>query len=189
MAKFGKLTKLIKKWPSFTKNHHSTTESTSSVATTKVSKCEDLQLVYVGKSRRPYMLSSNVINHPLVQELLDRSSRFINELHDQKTVLVLACEVVLFEHLLWMLEDSFSNHDDDDDREIGSVQELADLKTGFILFPIGYYGECGKRGGYMEITGFASDVREQIYKLASVNLCSNISGQILASLVMSPPKV
>ncbi|CAG7899693.1 unnamed protein product [Brassica rapa] len=53
----------------------------------------------------------------------------------------------------------------------------------------GYYGECGKRGGYMEITGFTSDVREQIYKLASVNLCSNISGQILASLVMSAPKV
>ncbi|XP_024006656.1 alanine aminotransferase 2, mitochondrial [Eutrema salsugineum] len=52
----------------------------------------------------------------------------------------------------------------------------------------GYYGECGKRGGYMEVTGFTSDVREQIYKVASVNLCSNISGQILASLVMSPPK-
>ncbi|KAM4099591.1 hypothetical protein ACB094_05G003100 [Castanea mollissima] len=53
----------------------------------------------------------------------------------------------------------------------------------------GFYGECGKRGGYMEITGFSPEVREQIYKVASVNLCSNISGQILASLVMSPPKV
>uniref|UniRef100_A0A1J3HKW0 alanine transaminase n=1 Tax=Noccaea caerulescens TaxID=107243 RepID=A0A1J3HKW0_NOCCA len=52
----------------------------------------------------------------------------------------------------------------------------------------GYYGECGKRGGYMEVTGFTSDVREQIYKMASVSLCANISGQILASLVMSPPK-
>jgi hypothetical protein len=54
---------------------------------------------------------------------------------------------------------------------------------------IGYYGECGKRGGYMEITGFSAPVREQIYKVASVNLCSNITGQILASLVMNPPKV
>ncbi|XP_029123827.1 alanine aminotransferase 2 isoform X2 [Elaeis guineensis] len=53
----------------------------------------------------------------------------------------------------------------------------------------GYYGECGKRGGYMEVTGFSADVREQIYKVASVNLCSNISGQILASLVMNTPKV
>jgi alanine transaminase len=41
----------------------------------------------------------------------------------------------------------------------------------------------------MEVTGFSPDVREQMYKVASVNLCSNISGQILASLVMSPPKV
>ncbi|XP_047266203.1 alanine aminotransferase 2, mitochondrial [Capsicum annuum] len=53
----------------------------------------------------------------------------------------------------------------------------------------GYYGECGKRGGYMEFTGFRPEIREQIYKVASVNLCSNISGQILASLIMSPPKV
>lgn len=41
----------------------------------------------------------------------------------------------------------------------------------------------------MEFTGFSPEIREQIYKLASVNLCSNISGQILASLIMSPPKV
>ncbi|XP_074288150.1 alanine aminotransferase 2-like [Silene latifolia] len=53
----------------------------------------------------------------------------------------------------------------------------------------GYYGECGKRGGYMEVTGFSTEIREQLYKVASVNLCSNITGQILASLVMSPPKV
>jgi alanine transaminase len=59
----------------------------------------------------------------------------------------------------------------------------------FLLLPPGYYGECGKRGGYFEITGFSAPVREQVYKVASVNLCSNITGQILASLVMNPPKV
>jgi alanine transaminase len=53
----------------------------------------------------------------------------------------------------------------------------------------GYYGECGRRGGYMEVTGFPKDVKDELYKLASVNLCSNISGQILMSLVMNPPKV
>jgi alanine transaminase len=40
----------------------------------------------------------------------------------------------------------------------------------------------------MEVTGLPKDVKDQIYKLASVNLCSNISGQILMSLVMNPPK-
>lgn len=63
------------------------------------------------------------------------------------------------------------------------------LKHGVGIVFTGYYGECGKRGGYMEVTGFTPDVREQIYKVASVNLCSNIPGQILASLVMNPPKV
>ncbi|KAI5068491.1 hypothetical protein GOP47_0016836 [Adiantum capillus-veneris] len=53
----------------------------------------------------------------------------------------------------------------------------------------GYYGECGRRGGYMEVTGLDSEVKDQIYKVASVNLCSNISGQIMMSLVMNPPKV
>lgn len=52
----------------------------------------------------------------------------------------------------------------------------------------GYYGECGRRGGYMEVTGLPKDVKDQLYKLASVNLCSNVSGQILVSLVMNPPK-
>ncbi|KAF5744967.1 hypothetical protein HS088_TW07G00548 [Tripterygium wilfordii] len=53
----------------------------------------------------------------------------------------------------------------------------------------GYYGECGKRGGYMEVTGFGADVREQLYRVFCANCCANIPGQILASLVMSPPKV
>ncbi|CAA0214306.1 Small auxin-up RNA [Arabidopsis suecica] len=130
MAIFGKLTKLksaIKKWPSLTKNHHSTM-CTASTALSEVSKCEDLHVVYVGKSRRPYMLSSHVIAHPLFQELLDRSSRFIEERHDQETVLV-ACEVVLFEHLLWMLKNSSSDPGDEDDRERGSVEELAEFYT------------------------------------------------------------
>ena len=42
----------------------------------------------------------------------------------------------------------------------------------------------------MEVTGFSADVREQICKIPHVYLCStNITGQILTSLVMNPPKV
>jgi alanine transaminase len=52
----------------------------------------------------------------------------------------------------------------------------------------GFYGECGRRGGYMELVGFDDDVNSLINKIASVNLCSNTAGQILMSLVMDPPK-
>merc|ERR1711907_73801 len=52
----------------------------------------------------------------------------------------------------------------------------------------GFYGECGRRGGYMEMMGFDSGVGSLMNKIASVNLCSNTAGQILMSLVMQPPK-
>lgn len=41
----------------------------------------------------------------------------------------------------------------------------------------------------MEVTGFNSDVKKQAYKVVSLSSCSNISGQILMSLVMNPPQV
>ncbi|CAL5326753.1 unnamed protein product [Camellia sinensis] len=49
--------------------------------------------------------------------------------------------------------------------------------------------EVWEKRRLLEVTGFTPEIREQIYKVASMNLCSNISGQILASLVMNPPKV
>ncbi|MEW5319533.1 MAG: hypothetical protein WDW38_010678 [Sanguina aurantia] len=51
----------------------------------------------------------------------------------------------------------------------------------------GFIGECGRRGGYMETTGFPHAVKEQIMKLASINLCPNLSGQICCALMMNPP--
>eukprot|EP00197_Chlamydomonas_leiostraca_P004497 CAMPEP_0202860566 /NCGR_PEP_ID=MMETSP1391-20130828/2221_1 /ASSEMBLY_ACC=CAM_ASM_000867 /TAXON_ID=1034604 /ORGANISM="Chlamydomonas leiostraca, Strain SAG 11-49" /LENGTH=503 /DNA_ID=CAMNT_0049539759 /DNA_START=129 /DNA_END=1640 /DNA_ORIENTATION=- len=52
----------------------------------------------------------------------------------------------------------------------------------------GFIGECGRRGGYMEVTGFPADVKDQILKLASINLCPNLSGQICCTLMMNPPQ-
>ena len=39
----------------------------------------------------------------------------------------------------------------------------------------------------MEVTGFPEAVTEQILKLASINLCPNLSGQICCALMMNPP--
>jgi len=52
----------------------------------------------------------------------------------------------------------------------------------------GFYGECGRRGGYTEFVGFGKDVLAELYKLASINLCSNVNGQICTALMMQPPK-
>ncbi|OEL37702.1 Alanine aminotransferase 2, mitochondrial [Dichanthelium oligosanthes] len=61
--------------------------------------------------------------------------------------------------------------------------------VSFHSVSMGFYGESGRRGGYMEITGFGDDVKDQIDKVASVTICPNIAGQILMSLVMDPPKL
>ncbi|KAI9301142.1 pyridoxal phosphate-dependent transferase [Cunninghamella echinulata] len=52
----------------------------------------------------------------------------------------------------------------------------------------GMVGECGRRGGYFECINLEQSVLDQIYKLASVNLCPNIHGQILVDLMCHPPQ-
>jgi len=51
----------------------------------------------------------------------------------------------------------------------------------------GYLGECGHRGGYMEIRNIPADVVAEITKLQSVSLCSNLPGQIATWCLVSPP--
>jgi alanine transaminase len=53
----------------------------------------------------------------------------------------------------------------------------------------GVFGECGRRGGYMELQGFDDDVKGLLYKLASSSLCSSIPGQIMVSLMAKGPSL
>ena len=52
----------------------------------------------------------------------------------------------------------------------------------------GMNGECGRRGGYMELVGMDQEVKDQIYKLCSAALCSNLNGQLMVDLMLAPPK-
>lgn len=52
----------------------------------------------------------------------------------------------------------------------------------------GVIGECGRRGGYMELHNIDNYVQSQLYKLASSGLCSNVPGQIMTSLMVRPPQ-
>ena len=51
----------------------------------------------------------------------------------------------------------------------------------------GLIGECGRRGGYMELHNIDADVHAQLYKLASAGLCSGVAGQVMTSLMVRPP--
>jgi len=52
----------------------------------------------------------------------------------------------------------------------------------------GVVGECGRRGGYLELQNICESVQDQILKLFSVGLCSNISGQVMVGAMVNPPK-
>ena len=62
-----------------------------------------LHPVYVGKSRRRYLIAADLVGHPLFQNLVDRSG---GAGVGAGGGTVVGCEVVLFEHLLWMLENA-----------------------------------------------------------------------------------
>jgi aspartate/methionine/tyrosine aminotransferase len=52
----------------------------------------------------------------------------------------------------------------------------------------GFLGECGQRGGYMEVRNMPVDVVAQITKLQSISLCSNLTGQVATYCMVRPPK-
>jgi aspartate/methionine/tyrosine aminotransferase len=58
----------------------------------------------------------------------------------------------------------------------------------------GFYGECGHRGGYVElrnpprIEGTDAGLAALLTKMASVSLCPNTIGQALSFLMVSPPE-
>ncbi|KAJ3673677.1 hypothetical protein LUZ60_005669 [Juncus effusus] len=124
-----------------------------------------------------------VINpgNPTGQVLAEENQREIVEFCKNEGLVLLADEV--YQENIYVEDKKFHSFKKIA-RSVGAELPLVSFQS----VSKGYYGECGKRGGYFEITGFNAGVREQIYKMASVNLCSNISGQILASLVMNPPK-
>lgn len=51
----------------------------------------------------------------------------------------------------------------------------------------GIIGECGRRGGYFELLNVPNLLKEQVLKLCSINLCSNVNGQVMTALMCTPP--
>lgn len=73
-----------------------------------------LHAVYVGRSRRRYLVAQELVGHPMFQTLVHRTGGA----GGPAGTVVVGCEVVLFEHLLWMLENA--------DPQPESLDELVD---------------------------------------------------------------
>ena len=79
---------------------------------------EHCQTIFVGSTRKKYLISSKYLGHPLLNALIEKPKLGTN---GDENVLVVKCEVVLFDHLLWMLENADPNFSSD------SFEELAEL--------------------------------------------------------------
>ena len=80
------------------------------------------------------------------------------------------------------------------DRFVSFAHVMAELgETGVSLFSFhscskGFLGECGQRGGYMELRNIPPEVVAQITKLQSVSLCANLTGQVATYCMVRPPR-
>ena len=52
----------------------------------------------------------------------------------------------------------------------------------------GFLGECGHRGGYMEIRNVSEEALAEFIKLQSISLCANTTGQIATYMMVAPPQ-
>ncbi|GER33886.1 SAUR-like auxin-responsive protein family [Striga asiatica] len=79
--------------------------------------------IFVGSSRIRYVISSKFLNHPLLNALIEKSKYELGRDTSMGTDsdVSVKCEVVLFDHLLWMLENADPSSCSD------SLEELAEL--------------------------------------------------------------
>jgi hypothetical protein len=109
-------------------------------------------------------------------------------------------DVVMFckqEHLLLMADEVYQTNTWKSDRpfisfkkvlrDLGAAAEGTEL-ISFHSVSKGFVGECGRRGGYFELINIDPQVAAQIYKIASISLCSNVEGQLMVGLMCNPPK-
>jgi aspartate/methionine/tyrosine aminotransferase len=71
------------------------------------------------------------------------------------------------------------------------MHSLGDTETPlFSLHSVskGFLGECGHRGGYLELRNIPDDVLGEFIKLQSISLCANVPGQLATYLMVAPPE-
>ncbi|KAK2942167.1 alanine transaminase [Blattamonas nauphoetae] len=73
--------------------------------------------------------------------------------------------------------------------EAKNKEKLAGLELiSFNSISKGFFGECGIRGGYFQMENIDPFAWQEIYKLASLNLCPNVLGQCVVDFMVNPPK-
>ncbi|CAH2039111.1 unnamed protein product, partial [Iphiclides podalirius] len=72
-------------------------------------------------------------------------------------------------------------------REMGEPYSSELELASFMSVSKGYVGECGLRGGWMELVNFCPEVQAQLFKCISAMLCPSALGQAAVDCVARPP--
>lgn len=70
--------------------------------------------------------------------------------------------------------------------EMGGPHRQQEL-VSFLSVSKGYLGECGIRGGYMEVLNLCPEVKAVLTKSITAQLCSTTAGQVAISALVNPP--
>lgn len=102
-----------------------------------------------------------------------------------------------YEHKMAIIADEvYQNNVYVDDKEFISFRKvLHDMGHPYnqtMLFSFnsvskGYYGECGLRGGYLDMCNVPEEIKNIFYKLKGLELCPNLAGQLSMDLLVRPP--
>lgn len=128
-----------------------------------------------------------VINpsNPTGAILDEQSIRDVIDFAEEKGISVIADEVYQ------------DNIYDDDSPFVSFAKVLGNRDVSlFSLHSVskGFFGECGHRGGYLEVRnppkvqGMDINISDLLLKMASVDLCSNTTGQALVYMMVNPPE-
>eukprot|EP00419_Tripos_fusus_P062242 CAMPEP_0172915998 /NCGR_PEP_ID=MMETSP1075-20121228/195352_1 /TAXON_ID=2916 /ORGANISM="Ceratium fusus, Strain PA161109" /LENGTH=502 /DNA_ID=CAMNT_0013775181 /DNA_START=73 /DNA_END=1580 /DNA_ORIENTATION=+ len=123
-----------------------------------------------------------VINpgNPTGQVLSQASMEAVIHFAEQESLVILADEV-------------YQDNIHTDGKEFMSFRRLAhQMGTAAEVFSFhsiskGFMGESGLRGGFVHCSNLRHDVRDQLRKIASISLCSNVVGQALVASAVTPP--
>lgn len=139
------------------------------------------------KARGVNVVALTLINpgNPTGQVLSSREVKEIVSFCAKHNLVLLADEV--YQENVYREEDEFFSCRRAAD-ELGLIENDAIELCSFHSVSKGVFGECGQRGGYVEMVGIDEGVKDNLYKLASSKLCSNTSGQSMVSLMCKGPK-
>ncbi|XP_075989498.1 alanine aminotransferase 1-like [Anticarsia gemmatalis] len=145
---------------------------------------EDLEKSYQNGSKNCQIRALVVINpgNPTGQVLSKENIEMIIKFAYEKSLFIFADEV--YQHNIYEGEfHSFKKVLN----ELGSPYNQVELAS-FMSMSKGYMGECGLRGGWMELVNMDPKVKANLYKSIFARLCPTTLGQAVVDCVARPPQ-